>query len=173
MKTIPIKVQGTILEPEPDTVETEGAHRATGVSTVPGGADKSAFSPPDPEVPENKRRRKFTAKYKLRILAEVDSCTELGQVGSLLRREGLYSSNLTAWRKQRENGLLQSMSPKKRGRKRKEINPLARRVAQLETENRRLQQKLKKAETIIEVQKKISEILGINQNPDDSERSTS
>jgi hypothetical protein len=92
-------------------------------------------------------------------------------MGALLRREGLYSSNLTTWHKQRAQGILQAMSPKKRGRKRKQTNPLAERVAQLEKENRRLQNKLKKAEAIIEVQKKISEILGINQNPDDSERS--
>ena len=93
-------------------------------------------------------------------------------MGALLRREGLYSSNLTTWRKQRAQGILQAMAPKKRGRKLKQKNPLADRVAQLEKENRRLQDKLKKAETIIEVQKKISEILGINQNPEDSERSS-
>jgi len=93
-------------------------------------------------------------------------------MGALLRREGLYSSNLTTWRQQRAQGILQAMSPKKRGRKLKQKNPLAERVAQLEKENRRLQDKLKKAETIIDVQKKISEILGINQNPEDSERSS-
>jgi transposase-like protein len=129
-------------------------------------------SAPDPEVHEKKPRRKFTAKYKLRILAEADACTQPGQLGALLRREGLYSSNLTTWRQQRAQGILQAMSPKKRGRKRKQTNPLAKQVAQLEKENRRLQDKLKKAETIIEVQKKISEILGINQNLDDSERSS-
>jgi len=86
----------------------------------------------------------------------------------MLRREGLYSSNLTTWRRQRKKGLLQAMSPKKRGRKHKEKNPLAARVAQLEKENRRLEQKLKQAELIIEAQKKMSEILGIAQNLSES-----
>ena len=150
----------------------EGAHRATGIVPLAGASAHLANSAPDPEVPEKKPRRKFTAKYKLRILDEADACTQPGQIGALLRREGLYSSNLTTWRNQKAEGLLQAMTPKKRGRKRKPKNPLAERVAHLEKENRRLQDKLKKAETIIEVQKKISEILGINQNPDDSERSS-
>ena len=124
---------------------------------------------PDPEVPEKKPRRKFTAKYKLRILDEADQCTEIGQVGALLRREGLYSSNLTNWRKQREKGLLNAMAPKKRGRKRIEKNPLAQRVAQLEKENLRLKHKLKQAETIIDVQKKVSQILGISQDLNNNE----
>ena len=124
---------------------------------------------PDPEVPEIKPRRKFTAKYKLRILSEADQCGQPGELGALLRREGLYSSNLTTWRRQREKGLLQAMSPKKRGRKHKEKNPLASRVAQLEKENKRLEQKLKQAELIVEAQKKMSEILGIAQNLSESD----
>jgi len=119
---------------------------------------------PDPEVPEVKPRRKFTAQYKLRILEEIDQCTEPGQIGRLLRSEGLYSSNITNWRKQKKKGILQGMAPKKRGRKAKEKNPLAQKVAELERENRKLQDKLKKAEIIIDVQKKISQIL---QEPDD------
>jgi len=109
---------------------------------------------PDPEVPESKPRRKLTAKYKLRVLAEADAYDQPGQIGTLLRREGLYSSSLTTWRRQRAKGLLQAMTPKKRGRKEKQKNPLAKHVAQLENENRRLQLKLKKAELIIEAQKK-------------------
>ena len=124
---------------------------------------------PDPEVQEIKPRRNFTAKYKLRILSEADGCSRPGELGALLRREGLYSSNLTTWRRQREKGLLQAMSPKKRGRKHKEKNPIALRVAQLEKENRRLEQKLKQAELIIEAQKKMSEILGIAQNLSESD----
>jgi transposase-like protein len=134
-----------------------------------GGRDLSNISLPDPEVPEKKPRRRFTAKYKLHILAEADRCTQQGQMGALLRREGLYSSNLTTWRRQREKGLLKAMAPKKRGRKRKEKNPLTRKVARLENENRRLQQKLKTAELIIEAQKKMSEILGISQDLDESD----
>jgi transposase len=139
---------------------------STGVVGTPptGGAEEPVMiSPPDPEVPENKPRRKFTAKYKLQILQEADACTESGQLGALLRSKGLYSSNLTTWRKQRDQGLLDALSPKKRGRKEKEKNPLAPRVAELQRETKRLTRKLKRAEAIIEFQKKISEILGIPQ----------
>ena len=96
------------------SVETEGARRATGVST-----DSATHSGhfPDPEVPEKAIRRKFTAKHKLHILQEVDRCTTQGQIGALLRREGLYSSNLTTWRRQREQGTLEALSPKHRGPK--------------------------------------------------------
>ena len=148
---------------------TEGARRATGVAPMAGGRDSLVCSPPDPEVPEKKPRRNFTAKYKLRVLDEADACTQQGQLGALLRREGLYSSNLTTWRRQREKGLLKAMTPKKRGRKRKEENPLTKKVAQLEKETRLLQQKLKKAELIIEAQKKMSEILGIAQKLNESD----
>jgi transposase len=125
---------------------------------------------PDPEVCEKKPRRHFTASYKLRILKEFDACTQPVEKGALLRREGLYHSNICTWSRQREKGELQGLAPKKRGRRAKEVNPLAKRVAQLEQENRRLNEKLRQAETIIEVQKKISEILGIPQ-PEDVEKS--
>jgi len=157
------KVQGSAMG------ATEGARRATVVAPMAGGRDPFVSSPPDPEVPEKKRRRKFTAKYKLSILAEADLCTEPGQLGALHRREGLYSSHLTTWRRQREEGLLDALSPKKRGRKKKPKNPLADRVVRLERDNRRLQQKLKQAELIIEAQKKMSEILGISQNLEESD----
>ncbi len=134
---------------------TEGARRATGVAPSFGRTEESEImSPPDPEVPEKRPRRKFTAQYKLRILEEADACKEPGQIGALLRREGLYSSNLNTWRRQKEKGLLEALSPKKRGRKEKEKNSLAPRVAQLERENERLRNKLKQAEIIIDVQKK-------------------
>ena len=150
---------------------TEGARRATGIVPMAGASAHLVNSAPDPEVAAKRPRRKFTAKYKLRILAQADACTQPGQIGALLRREGLYSSNLTTWRQQREKGILQAMTPKKRGRKRKVKNPLAKKLAQLEKENRRLQQKLKKADLIIEAQKKMSEILGIAHNLDDSDES--
>jgi len=150
---------------------TEGVCRTTGVAPMAGGSASMVCSPPDPEVPEKKPRRKFTAKYKLRILEEADACTQPGQLGALLRHEGLYSSYLTTWRKQKAKGLLQAMMPKKRGRKRKEKNPLSKRVAALEKENLRLQQKLKQTELIIEAQKKMSEILGIAQNLDEIDES--
>ena len=126
----------------------EGARRATGVAPMSGSPGLFVSSPPDPEVTAKKPRRKFTVKYKLQVLAQADTCTKPGQLGALLRSEGLYSSNLTIWRRQREEGLLDALSPKKRGRK-KAKNPLADLFAQLERDNRRLQQKLKQAELII------------------------
>jgi transposase len=155
---------------------TEGARRATGVSPSTGGAEEPLMMPPpDPEVPEKKPRRNFTAKYKLQILQEADACSEPGQLGAFLRSKGLYSSNLTTWRRQRNEGLLGALSPKKRGRKEKERNPLAPRVAELERETKRLTRKLKRAEAIIEFQKKISEILRIPQEdlPDEEEGGSS
>ena len=110
---------------------------------------------PDPEVPEKTVRRKFTAAYKLRILKEAESCTELGQIGALLRREGLYSSNLTSWRRQVAQGLI----PKKRGPATQKADPHVRRIAELERENEKLAHKLKQAELIIDVQKKVAELL--------------
>jgi len=144
------------------SVETEGARRATGVSTD-SATHRGHF--PDPEVPEKAIRRKFTAKHKLRILQEVDRCTTQGQIGTLLRREGIYSSNLTTWRRQREQGTLEALSPKHRGPKVKNTDPSVRRIVELERENNRLKQKLKQAETIIDVQKKLSEILQIPLGP--------
>jgi transposase-like protein len=164
------KEAGNITDQSVSAMGTmEGARRATGVVPMAGASTHLVNSAPDPEVPEKRPRRKFTAKYKLRILAEADVCTQPGQMGALLRREGLYSSNLTTWRQQREKGILQAMTPKKRGRKQKVKNPLAKKVAQLEKENRRLQQKLKKADLIIEAQKKMSEILGIAHNLEESD----
>lgn len=121
-------------------------------------------SPPDPEVYELQRRRKFTAQYKLDVLKQADACVEPGQIGKLLRREGLYSSHLATWKRQRNQGILVALSAKKRGRKLELANPLASQVAQLEREKQILEQKLRQAELVIEAQKKISEILGIAQN---------
>ena len=154
--------------PEGEIVVTEGVRRTTGVTTI-----GKHVTVPDPEVPEKKPRRRFTAQYKLRILEEADACTEAGRLGALLRREGLYSSSLTTWRRQRDEGHLSALGPKKRGRKPKQKNPLAERVARLERENRRLENQLKQARTIIEVQKKISEILGIAQPDLDDDGSSS
>ncbi|MBT8490015.1 MAG: transposase [Deltaproteobacteria bacterium] len=116
---------------------------------------------PEPEVRERAVRRRFTAAYKLRILKEAEICKGYGQLGALLRREGLYSSNLITWRRQMDQGTLEALSPKKRGPKAKRPDPSARRIAELERENARLQKKLRQAETIIDVQKKVSEILQI------------
>ena len=117
----------------------------------------------DVEVSSMSQRRRFTAAYKRRVLAEAEACTEPGQVGAMLRREGLYSSHLTTWRRQREQGVLEALTPKKRGRKARGLDPLAQRVAPLERDHARLSHQLKQAETIIEVQKKVSELLGMSQ----------
>ena len=116
---------------------------------------------PDPAVLEKPVRRRFTAEYKLRILQEADQCTASGQLGALLRREGLYSSLLSTWRKQRDQGTLAGLSPKRRGRKANPDAPLIAENQRLMRETQRLAAKLRQAETIIEVQKKLSEILGI------------
>jgi transposase-like protein len=118
---------------------------------------------PDPEVNGRPKRRTFTAEYKLRILREADTCDKPGQVGALLRREGLYSSHLTEWRRLRDQGSLRGLAPKKRGRKisEKRSNPLTTQVAKLEKQNRRLQEELRKAHLIIDVQKKVADLLGI------------
>jgi transposase-like protein len=118
--------------------------------------------PPDPEVPEKAARRRFTAEYKLNILQQAEeACRGEEGIGALLRREGLYSSHLTTWRRQREIGMLSGLSPKRRGRKASARNPLQPEVDRLRKETDRLQKRLKQAELIIEVQKKISQILGI------------
>ena len=149
--------------------EMEGAHRATGISsTVAPSLSPGIDAVPEPEVLERPVRRKFTADYKLKIVREAASCTIPGQIGSLLRREGLYSSHLTYWRRQAHLGTLQALSPKKRGPK---PNPLTQKIVQLEKEKLRLSAKLKQAETIIEVQKKISELLEIPLNHNAGENS--
>jgi len=149
-----------ISNPVPLLFETEGARRATGVSN-----NNSAHNYiPDPEVSEKATRRRFTAQYKLRILQEADNCTSFGQIGALLRREGLYSSNLATWRRQKERGSLDALSPKRRGPKKKVSDSTTRHITELERENQALRQKLKQAETIIDVQKKISEMLNITPN---------
>jgi transposase-like protein len=116
---------------------------------------------PSPEVPEKPVRRRFSVEYKVKILAEADACTETGQLGELLRREGLYSSHLSTWRRQRDEGALAGLTSKRRGRKAKPKNPLADDVGKLQRENRRLKEKLRQAELIIDVQKKVSEMLDI------------
>ena len=116
---------------------------------------------PDPEVIPQAQRRRFSAEYKRRILEEVDRCTQPGEIGALLRREGLYSSHLSKWRQQRERSQLQGLAPNKRGRKTVTKAELEAELSKLDQENRRLQARLEQAETIIEVQKKLSQLLGL------------
>ena len=119
---------------------------------------------PDPEVSARAKRRRFTPRYKLRILEEADACRAPGEVGALLRREGLYSSQLTQWRRARREGTLKALSRPRgpRGRRRDEV---AVENDQLRKENARLRRRLEQAQTILEIQKKASEILGIPLNP--------
>jgi len=107
-------------------------------------------------------RRQFTAQYRLRILEEADRCTELGEVGRLLRREGLYSSHLSSWRKARRSGALRSLASKKRGAKPKARNPLEGQVRELEAKVARLEKELHQAHTILDIQGKVSRLLGLN-----------
>ena len=139
---------------------SEGARRATG-DTAAGGP----IAAPDPEVTERATRRRFTAEYKRRILREADACKGNGDLGLLLRREGLYSSHLSTWRRQRDAIARVGLAPKKRGRTAKPVDP---RVKQLRWENARLKRRLERAEAIIEIQKKASELLGIPLKPLDS-----
>ncbi len=117
---------------------------------------------PNPEVRPKAKRRQFTAEYKKRILDEADACTTPTQRGALVRREGLYSSHLNSWRRQRNQGILDGLTPKKRGVK---PDPLALENAQLRREMEQLQEQLHRAETIIEVQKKVSQLLGLPTAP--------
>ena len=141
---------------------SEGARRATGDSgaRAPEGA-------PDPEVTERAKRRRFTAEYKLRILREADACKGHGDLGALLRREGLYSSHLAAWRRQRDEIAKAGLKARKRGPKSKAVDP---RVKQLKRENARLKRRLERVELMLTIQKKASEMLGIPLNhPDNDE----
>jgi transposase-like protein len=142
--------------------ETEGARRATGDSASGGSADGTSMSVPDPEVSAKPARRRFKAEDKRRILLEADACTRSGELGALLRREGLYSSSLSAWRAARKRGEIAGLAPKKRGPKATPPDPRDRRLAEMERENGRLKARLERAEGLIAIQKKVSEILGIH-----------
>src|ERR1035438_4089043 len=114
-----------------------------------------------PELSDRPRRRTFTVQTKLRVLAEIDAAADVGGIGAILRREGLYSSILTDWRRLRDSGALGALTPAKRGPKRAVLNPLAAELARARRENARLGRRLEHAEAIIEVQKKVAALLGI------------
>lgn len=147
--------QSPVGEPERRGDERREAPRSGG---SPTGERERAAAPPDPEVTVRQARRRFTPAYKLEILRKADACTRPGELGALLRHEGLYSSHVVTWRRQRADGL----RPKKRGRKAKPVDP---RVTKLERENRRLTSRLQKAEALLEFQKKVSELLQIPLKP--------
>ncbi len=155
---------GVVLSPE----GLSGAERSEGERSEPqrsaapdkAGADPLPASPPDPEVVAKAKRRTFTAEYKQRILEEVDTAAAIrGGVGALLRREGLYSSHLVTWRRERDQGRREALAPRKRGPKSK-CDPLEEENRKLRREVGQLTEKLRKAEIIIDVQKKVAALLG-------------
>lgn len=121
------------------------------------GSRQNMGREPDPQVKPRAERRQFSVEYKRRILAEADGCTQRGELGALLRREGLYSSHLDKWRKQREQGKLTGKG-EKRGRK---ADPQGEEIARLQRENEQMRIRLERAERIIEVQKKLAQLLGM------------
>ena len=120
------------------------------------------------EVTSKATRRRFSAKYKRRMLGEADACTESGEIAALLRREGLYSSHLTNWRNARERGELEALSPKRRGPKAKKTDARDKRITVLERENMKLRAQLERAQVMLDLQKKVSELLG-NALPEEGE----
>ena len=151
--------QSPVGEPERRGDERSEAARSGG---SPTGERVMAPVPPDSEVPARHARRRFTTAYKLEILRKADACTRHGELGALLRKEGLYSSHLITWRQQRATGL----TPKKRGRKAVPVDPEKKK---LEQENRRLTTRLKKAEALLDFQKKLSSLLQIPLIPFESD----
>jgi transposase-like protein len=158
----------TVGDTERSGDERSEATRSGGSSTV----ERMLLSAPpqeapDPEVVARPKRRRFTAEYKLRILREADRCKGAGDIGVLLRREGLYSSHLVLWRRQREEAAQAQLKSRKRGPKAKAQDP---RIKLLERENARLQRQLKRVALLLDIQKKAGEILGIPmKNLDDVE----
>lgn len=143
-------------------------HPGVGTARTTERQRVAPVAPPDPEVSVKAARRRFTAADKLRILTLADACTVPGSLGALLRKEGLYSSNLTTWRRQRAAGTLSALTPKPRGRKASDRDPLRRENAQLRQENERLTRRLRQAELIIDVQKKVSQMFGSPLRPSEA-----
>lgn len=151
---------------------TQGGRRPSGVPATGFVPEVPPLAPPDPEVSERPVRRQFSAQYKLRILEEADRCTEPGETGALLRREGLYSSNLSAWRRSRMDGTLGALTPKRRGPK-PDKKAHAQEIVRLERKVKRLEDQLAQAHIIIDVQKKVSGLLGIGIETREPEEGTS
>lgn len=148
-----------VMNLKPKVEEMEGTTMTPGNSSTAALGEsgvKTVVS--NPEVPGKASRRSYTAEYKRLILREVEGCKEQGQIGALLRREGLYSSHLTVWRRQVERGTLEALSSKKRGPHARKPDPSVRRITEQEKEIQKLRARLKKAELIIDAQKKIAEI---------------
>jgi transposase len=142
-----------------------------GVATATEEVSTDVRPVPDPEVAATAKRRQFSSKEKRRILAAADRCSEAGAIGALLRREGIYSSLLSTWRKQRETAEGVALEPRQRGRKADPGIAESRRVAELTKDNERLRRKLAQAHTIIDVQKKLCTLLGLPTAEDPDEKS--
>ena len=154
MKVVEKQPRGEVIE---EVGGTPVALRAASVSpagTLPAGAA------PEVEVVAKAERRRFTAEYKRRIVREADRCTKPGEIGALLRREGLYSSLLTTWRVARERGELEGLSPKQRGPKATPPDPRDKRLAEQEREITRWKKRAERAEALVDVQKKLAALLG-------------
>jgi transposase len=152
-------------------VVDEGVSRGNGQGQAGRAGSAVGTERPHSEVLAHATRRRFSAEYKLSILRQVDAYAETGEIGALLRREGLYSSNLAKWRRQREEGVLGALSPRPRGPKVNEVEAAERRIAQLEREKERLSRRLAEAELIIEFQKKVAALLGVPLRSPESDES--
>ena len=155
-----------LLMPMIQTPIDAEASAATNAGRRPTVAAPASASP---ELTARPNRRIFTAQDKLRILADTDRAADIGGIAAILRREGLYSSALTDWRRQRDAGAFGALTPARRGPKAAEANPLATEVAALQKDNTRLTLRLARAEAIIGIQKKVAELLGIPLAPSDDE----
>ena len=151
----------------PNPIETAAAGAGTSGGRRPTVVPAPAAA--SPELSDRPRRRTFTAQDKLRVLAETDRAADKGGVGAILRREGIYSSTLTDWRRLRDTGAFGALAPAKRGPKTAEPNPLAAELALVQREVTRLTGRLARAEAIIDLQKKVAELLGIPLAPSDGE----
>ena len=152
----------------PESREGERSEPDRDAGGSPGARERAA-TPPDPEVTPRARRRRFSAAYKLKIVEAADRCSKPGEIGALLRREGLYTSHLADWRRARDQGQLAALAPKRRGPKANPDLALEKRCAKLERENERLKKRLETAETILEVQGNVSRLLGLTMPKSESD----
>jgi transposase len=158
-----------MLEMENDGAVGREVERAVGEQNGAAGGRAAPAGVPDPELTEGPKRRRFTAQYKLEILREADACTQSGQLGALLRREGLYSSHLVTWRRQRDAGSLQALG---RPRGRKPSDPRDAQIIGLRRRAERAEAELSKARRVIEVQGNVSALLGELLEPKGAQGST-
>jgi len=145
------------MEPRGNGAGGRGAERAVGERSVAAASGAKREGMPDPQLVEKAKRRRFTARYKLQVLREADACTRPGEIGALLRREGLYTSHLSTWRKQHEEGALGALG---RRRGRKKTDPLRAENEKLRRKLERTEGELAKARKVIEVQGNVSALLG-------------